>query len=829
MKNTKFFKVSMITVLLAMLLCLMLVLTMVACNDVVEDTDDEVPTCRRHVDRNNDGKCDNCGAVVEKNNDTDNDAKPDPDPTPDPDPKPDDGGTDGGDTDGGDTTETYDLDFSSVVTDISSYTINIPSSTAYLGITTLQDARAASGGNPEVEQYLTAFDEYMKIIEGDGGTITFSQIFYIRFQRKMIDIYQDVTEDRPLWEMEEDENGELVFKLDEEGEKIPVIDEETGEQVFETVVIGQEKIGEEPMKLFVAVDQEANTTYLHREIDDEGEYKYYLAEEDGDYLLDEDGNTIEFQLDETMSLTYAFVYEKDENGDYIKLTDENGNYVYADENTDPHEFTLEHIVEKEQVDFALDILKLRVVGDIAFACFALPMPDYCYGKGQWAVKLASGEIVKFTAKDLPKRYEDCTEKEKETYNVTNYITNNFVQSYAINLVNNKIYSLAGLDIAEIDPAGFFKLVGRPDDIWNIVVDNDSVLFQALNVTPLFDNKANNFVKKDNNGILYVQNSKATTVQIVYQQYNGGYAYTVIFPEKGHVDVSYDGEVVPYFLFDFSGNAYTFDDGKLKKVEGIENKDGKLELTLSEKDYSDTTEKLNFQCEGGILGKVVEIFALKRKIYATTFRVIDAVSFYEMFVMYIRNVEDIDCGELLVGRAHSYISDEHGTSDGYQALAYSRGELHPSGKASEIGVYSIQYDDGILIFDKNFGNLKVYLLKSADLIREDEKEYFKEFDSNITGRTGAIIEGCYYREIKLMYNTEEVTTILDIKTDLISEDSALYLTINLGYVSGITETIVYASIDLLDTLHEIVCFDDEDDTTITRADDTSHLIAIEPIN
>ena len=81
----------------------------------------------------------------------------------------------------------------------------------------------------------------------------------------------------------------------------------------------------------------------------------------------------------------------------------------------------------------------------------------------------------------------------------------------------------------------------------------------------------------------------------------------------------------------------------------------------------------------------------------------------------------------------------------------------------------------------------------------------------------------------MYNTEEVTSILDIKTDLISEDSALYLTINLGYVSGITETIVYASIDLLDTLHEIVCFDDEDDTTITRADVTSHLIAIEPIN
>ncbi|MBR2485126.1 MAG: hypothetical protein IKB54_02080, partial [Clostridia bacterium] len=190
---------------------------------------------------------------------------------------------------------------------------------------------------------------------------------------------------------------------------------------------------------------------------------------------------------------------------------------------------------------------------------------------------------------------------------------------------------------------------------------------------------------------------------------------------------------------------------------------------------------------------------------------------------------VDCGEALAGYDSSYRADEHGTPDGYQVLAYSRGELYVSGSAPEKGVYSIQYDDGILIFDKNFGNLKIYLLKAADLIREDEKEYFKEFDSNITGRTGASIEGCYYREIKLMYNTEEVTSIIDIETDHLSEDSALYLTINLGYVSGITETIVYASIDLLDTLHEIVCFDDEDDTTITRADDTSHLIAIEPIN
>ena len=81
MKHTKFFKVSMLTVLLATLLCLMLVLTMVACNDV-EDTDDEVSTCRRHVDRNHDGKCDRCGAAVEKNNGTNDDSNPDSTPTP---------------------------------------------------------------------------------------------------------------------------------------------------------------------------------------------------------------------------------------------------------------------------------------------------------------------------------------------------------------------------------------------------------------------------------------------------------------------------------------------------------------------------------------------------------------------------------------------------------------------------------------------------------------------------------------------------------------------------------------------------------------------------
>lgn len=83
MKHTKFFKVSMLTVLLAMLLCLMLVLTMVACNNV-KDAYDEVPACRRHVDRNHDGKCDKCGAAVEKNNGTNDDSNPDPTPTPPP-------------------------------------------------------------------------------------------------------------------------------------------------------------------------------------------------------------------------------------------------------------------------------------------------------------------------------------------------------------------------------------------------------------------------------------------------------------------------------------------------------------------------------------------------------------------------------------------------------------------------------------------------------------------------------------------------------------------------------------------------------------------------
>ena len=71
MKHTKFFKVSMFTVLLAMLLCLMLVLTMVACNNQTDTTCDHnivtdravSPTCE-NTGLTKGKHCSKCGEVI---------------------------------------------------------------------------------------------------------------------------------------------------------------------------------------------------------------------------------------------------------------------------------------------------------------------------------------------------------------------------------------------------------------------------------------------------------------------------------------------------------------------------------------------------------------------------------------------------------------------------------------------------------------------------------------------------------------------------------------------------------------------------------------------
>ena len=238
--------------------------------------------------------------------------------------------------------------------------------------------------------------------------------------------------------------------------------------------------------------------------------------------------------------------------------------------------------------------------------------------------------------------------------------------------------------------------------------------------------------------------------------------------------------------------------------------------LSEKDYSDTSEKLELEFKGIITGYAIDFFLINRKIYTVVGDgyIDPGIKFTDTIAMYIRDVEDVDIGEPLDG------------GDGCSALGYTAG--YDSVVDNDREAFSILYDDGILIIDKK-DVPRVLLLKTEDFIKDEERELFKPVDSTITGRTGNWIKGCYYREIDITYMGEKVESILDVESVADMDLSALYLKINLGYVSGITETIVYASIDLLDTLHEIVCFDDEDDTTITRADDTSHLIAIEPIN
>ena len=759
-------------------------------------------------------------------NDVDNDGTP-PTSTPTPSPTPSNPGTGtgngggannggngngntGGNTGGGNTEPKIDLDFSYATTDFSEFTINIPDNAAYLGITTVgggseASSAAASTENPDIQNYLTAFDEYMNVIDGKGGTITFSQVKYAMLKHKMRTVYEEV-------EVE-----------------VLVTDEETGEQRTE-ITTELVAVGEEEVTVDVAILSDGTVVYLI--IEDDG--TMYLATEDGEYDYDENGDAVRFNFDEnTMVLDYRYVYEKDETGAYITLTDEDGNVIYADENVDPRERTIEVIIEKEQTDFALDVLKLKVVGDYAFVTFSLPLPDYCYNGGTWRIKLPDGSVKVITAKDLPKRYEDCTDAEKAVYNTTDFVTDLFVQSYAINTVTKKIYSLAGLDIAEIDGSGFFKLKGNTADVYSIVVDNDVLLFQAVKVTDLFHDTNNVYIKKDNNGIIYVENSKIKKVQVTYGSYITnefgveGHAYVVIFPGSEAVISGKSVELIPEFVFDYHGNAYSFVDGMMKKVIGAttNSETGISELIYSNEDYSNIDERIDLQLDGRFLG-TVKSFVLDGMLYNISRGANDYSNWLQLtkYQVFCRDISTIDSGEIMIGTPRIYTPDEE--EYGFYVISYTANT-----DIDEIETYV--YGDGLLVIDRDYnGTIRVMVMKFLANIDTDEVEAYKPVEPGMNTPDEKAAMYTYFIELHFTIDGQEIpnSNIVDATITLDNTSDAIYFTIDLGYISGITQTILYGSVDTSKPVSNIVCYDNKADSIIKKENiGNDNLIVIAPIN
>ena len=758
-------------------------------------------------------------------NDVDNDGTP-PTSTPTPSPTPstpgtgNGGGTNnnggntgntGGNTGGGNTEPQIDLDFSYATTDFSEFTINIPDNAAYLGITTVgggseASSAAASSENPDIQNYLTAFDEYMNVIDGKGGTITFSQVKYTMLKHKMRTVYEEV-------EVE-----------------VLVTDEETGEQRTE-ITTELVAVGEEEVTVDVAILSDGTVVYLI--IEENG--TMYLATEDGEYDYDENGDAVRFNFDEnTMVLDYRYVYEKDETGAYITLTDEDGNVIYADENVDPRERTIEVIIEKEQADFALDVLKLKVVGDYAFVTFSLPLPDYCYNGGTWRIKLPDGSVKVITSGDLPKRYEDCTEAEKAVYNTTDFVTDLFVQSYAINTVTKKIYSLAGLDIAEINDDGFFRLKGDPKADWySIVVDNDVFLFQAVKVTDLFNDKDINYVKKDNNGIIYVEDSSYKSTYVTYNQYNTNKpgelanAYVVYFPSSIRKGGVRDYEVVPEFVFDTAGNAYSFVDGMLKKViGGITNEEsGISELIYSNEDYSQCSDRLQLQLDGRDAW-TVDSFVLNGNFYNVNGRtaILNGPSTLHTC---IRVISTIDPGEKISGFDRADEKDEE--EFGYYVIAYN--------PRNDWSVETFMYGDGLLVVDQGCEDgVRVLQTVYQDAINDDNDDLFNNYNQEMSiyyddPYFTQYFSRSYYKIIEFSYNGSIVpqSDILNVSVTSDTEIDVVYFEIKLLH-DGSKKKTVYCSIDTSKPVSNIVCYDNKADSIIKQeSNGNDNLIVIAPIN
>ena len=816
---------------LAMVLCAILLLTIVACNDV--DNDDNPPAStitptpepiKPGTGNGNTGTGNNGGNSGGNN-----------------------GNTGIGGNNGGNTEPKIDFDFSSANTDLSSYTINIPSNAAFLGITTVGGNSEASSSavateNPDIQHYLTAFDEYKNIIDGEGGTITFSQIKNALLKHKIVPVYEEVEREELVWEKE----------LDENGNKVPVIDEETGEQKTE-IVIHKIVVGTKEATVDVAVLKDGTVVYIIIEEDLDGSKKMFLATEDGDYVRDGKGDAVVFNFDETtMYLDYRYVYEKDDFGAYVRLTDEDGNYIFADETTDPREKTVEVIVERDQQDFALDILKLKVVGDYAFVTFSLPIPDYCYDGGTWRIKLPDGGVKVVNSWDLPKRYEDCTEKEKELYNTTNFTTDLFQQSYAINTMTKKIYSLAGLDIAEINDEGFFSLSGS-DRKYSIVLDNNVLLFNAVDVTTYFNSETTNYIKKDNNGIIYVEDSGETDVVVQYKPYptnESGVvarAYTIIFPQSIttiKIGVGkYTINLIPEFVFDNCGNAYSFKDGGMRKVLGVNpiDVDGNGELNdadiytiiYSEEDYSDTDVELELQLDGRRTG-TSRSYVLKGMLYNVNNDIDDGnYMVWGMHTTFARSVKTIDDGEVMMGTPRLYTPDADEDEFGFYYMAYSpRSGMRVN---DEGHLLSYVYDGGTLIIDSENikdGDIRILMMKFMDNIHADEEEYFVPTAGVFTPVADIqFSDYTYYADLKLTCNGEALDVGSIKKISVKEEDNYIYLEMTVRYSAGagFSQKILYASIDMLDPSLEVVCYENSSEGFRKREIGNSDIITISPIN
>lgn len=717
---------------------------------------------------------------------------------------------------------------------LSTFKVNIPAGTKYLGITTKTGAvAAADSDSPKVRQYLSAFSDFDELINKE---ITFSQVRKVFLTHVMIDTYTErveiVTTEEPIYEMVEDPNnpGQLIEKLDENGQPIQAKDE-NGNLLFKTEeVIHKEKLGTEYKKLFSYKVDGVQSYAIHETTD--GNVKYYAADETGKAIL-VNNERQEVTLPEENDWNY--VYELDESGNEIPRQERNADnvvdYVYADtipeDELDEKEKIVEVTIVKSQDTFALDIIKLKVVNNFAFICFAIPIPDECYLGGVYTIEEADGTITRFTAADLPERK---TEANADKYDSVDYYTNRFVQSYILDTNTGKIYALGENNLDEVDEFGM-ALMG--DKKYEIRLDDEDKINLTLRdiSSNIVDYEGNSAlaVYKDRNGIIYVKESyeNRTLVDVVhYSNINITFVYYSVLMEPNHAKW-----YTPPFVFDFKNNAYSFIDGQLKMVIGYDDETKKL--VYSEKDYSKTNEKLqlrSFATGMTLENRIQDVFILNSKLYVLTNITHGSATLGGQYSYLVSNVNTITSDKAIVTNCVSFTLPKDSCITAI--IAYGNDDLLMMEK-----VYTYLYNDGIVVINTNNGMLRICYIKSGDFLTAEEKSKWKLVDNSIGRNFPDSGDNIYYKDIILEYNgsildVNDGNTIQKIEIPVINSENNSILFKFIGRRSEENTGVYYFSLDLEGNLPEkVTCYNTSDEATIKRAPkkDTSYIISISPIN
>lgn len=198
-----------------------------------------------------------------------------------------------------------------------------------------------------------------------------------------------------------------------------------------------------------------------------------------------------------------------------------------------------------------------------------------------------------------------------------------------------------------------------------------------------------------------------------------------------------------FRFDYNNNAYSFIDGKMKKVTGYEkvtvlNENNEpvseTRLTYSEEDYSQTSSRIRLRpLMDGITDKGIDLikdmFVLNGKLFILNTVDHDCCGVERNYSYLISKVSNIESGKKITGNL-TFNNLESGDMTISSVIMYTLNGTNYVNRSRNL--YSYLYNDGIIFVNTNNGELRILYFKAEEFLTEAEKSEWsvpgKEFSS-----------------------------------------------------------------------------------------------------